>query len=249
LLLHGQPGCASDWDRVVAAIGGRARTIAVDRPGWDQLGTPRDLAGNVAAALEVLDLDQVPRATVVGHSFGSAVAAWLAVDHPERVSALVLIAPAASVASLTRLDRWLVAPVAGKLLSVAAVTGAGLALASPHIRRRIAARLDLDEGYLRGAGRALRSRAAWRAFVTEQRALVGDLPLLESRLSRIAAPTSIMIGSTDRIVPPASARQLATQIPGAKVVVVEGAGHLLSMRRPELVAQVVLGAGGGAGAG
>jgi pimeloyl-ACP methyl ester carboxylesterase len=249
LLLHGQPGGAREWDRVVAAIGGRAKTIAVDRPGWDLFGVPRDLPGNVAAAIGVLDLDQVPRSTVVGHSFGAAVAAWLAADHPERVGGLVLTAPAANVASLTRLDRWLVAPVAGKLLSVATVTGPGLALASSHVRRRLAARLDLDEDYLRDEGRALRSPAAWRAFVTEQRALVSGLPLLESRLGRIAAPTSIVIGSADRVVPNASARRLAAQIPGARVIVVQGAGHLLSMRHPVLVAEVVLGAGTRAAAG
>jgi len=241
LLLHGQPGGARDWDRVVAAIGGRASPIAFDRPGWDLRFAARDLAGNVEAALAVLDLDQVERATVVGHSFGGAVAAWLAADHPARVGRLVLVAPAANVASLTPLDRLLVAPVAGRLLSIAAVAGPGLALADRRVRRSVGVRLGLDEDYLRAVGRLLRAPAAWRAFAIEQRALLSELPLLESRLGRIAAPTSIVSGSADRIVPPSSARLLAAQIPGAVLTVVEGAGHLLSMSRPGRVAELILG--------
>ena len=84
LLLHGQPGAARDWDRVRAAIGGRGRTIAIDRPGWNGRSAPLDLEGNAQAALAPLDDERIDRATVVGHSFGGAVAAWLAAWHPER---------------------------------------------------------------------------------------------------------------------------------------------------------------------
>src|SRR5205807_6643224 len=93
LLLHGQPGSASDWNRVRAAIGGRAETIAIDRPGWDGDSSPLDLAGNAHAALEAIARAGAARAVVVGHSFGGAVAAWLAASEPERVRALVLVAP------------------------------------------------------------------------------------------------------------------------------------------------------------
>src|SRR5205807_9865975 len=95
LLLHGQPGTARDWDRVRDAIGTRAETIAIDRPGWDGDRPPADLAGNAQAALDALDAAGAERAVVVGHSFGGAVAAWVAATHRERVRALVLVAPSA----------------------------------------------------------------------------------------------------------------------------------------------------------
>jgi pimeloyl-ACP methyl ester carboxylesterase len=243
LLLHGQPGGARDWDRVVAEIGERARTIAIDRPGWDGHGPATGLLGNVDAAVAALDAHGVQRATIVGHSFGAAVAAWLAADHPERVGALVLVAPSANVASLDRLDHWLAAPVTGYLASAAALGGVGLALAARLTIRPIAQRLALEESYLETAGRALRAPAAWRAFVAEQRVLINDLPLLEPRLAQISTPTTIVMGSSDRVVPSVSARALAAQIPDAEVVVVERSGHLLPLQQAARLAEITLEAG------
>ena len=240
LLLHGQPGGARDWDRVVAAIGGAARTIALERPGWDGRTSASDLPGNAGFALTALDLSDVARAIVVGHSFGGAVAAWLAAMHPERVSALVLAAPSANVASLYMIDRVLAAPIVGDLLGAAALVGPSLAFGLALTRREIAARLALDEDYLRDASRALRMPRAWRSFVTEQRALVEGLPLLEPRLGAVTAPTTIMIGGDDWVVPPASARRLAGQIDGASLVVVPRAGHLLPLRRSAELAKLIV---------
>ena len=53
LLLHGQPGSASDWGGVISAIGDRAPAVALDRPGWDATSRASDLAGNAAAAIAV----------------------------------------------------------------------------------------------------------------------------------------------------------------------------------------------------
>jgi pimeloyl-ACP methyl ester carboxylesterase len=248
LLLHGQPGSARDWDRVRAALDGRVRTVAIDRPGWNGRGSGRDLAGNVQAAVAALDWADVSRAIVVGQSFGGAVASWLAVEHPERVGALVLLAPAANVASLQWIDWCLAAPVVGPALSAAAVGAPALALSGAHTRRFIAARFELDEDYLRAVARVYLRPAAWRTFLLEQRALIDQLPVLESRLGRIAAPTTIVIGSADRVVPASSAKVLAGQIPGAALVPLRGAGHLVSLRHPELVAQITLAAAAAASA-
>jgi pimeloyl-ACP methyl ester carboxylesterase len=242
LLLHGQPGGARDWDLVVAELDRRVRTIAIDRPGWDGRSAPRDLPGNAAAALRALDAAGARRATVVGHSFGAAIAAWLCADHPERVGALLLLAPAVNDASLQWIDHWLAAPLVGPLLSTAALAGPGVALAGPPVRSWISSRLGLDAAYLRAAARMLRAPWAWRSFLVEQRALIVQLPALESRLSQIAVPTTIAIGSADRVVPPASAKLLARQIRGAALVPLRRAGHLLSLQYAEQVAELTLAA-------
>jgi pimeloyl-ACP methyl ester carboxylesterase len=239
LLLHGQPGSAGDWDRVRAAIGARVPTIALDRPGWDRRTGPSDLRGNVEAALAVLDDAGLERATVVGHSFGAAVAAWLAAFHGGRVGSLVLVAPAANRASLYRLDYWLAAPVAGYVASVASLGALGVALATGPIRRRIAEELALDDRYLEGRVPMLLAPRAWRAYAAEQRVLVRDLPLLEERLGDIRVPTTIIGGTADRIVPAASMPQLATQIPAAELVMLERAGHLLPLQEPERLADLI----------
>jgi pimeloyl-ACP methyl ester carboxylesterase len=242
LLLHGQPGSASDWNRVRAAIGSRAETIAIDRPGWDGDSSPVDLAGNARAALDAIDGAGAERAVVVGHSFGGAVAAWLAATEPERVRALVLVAPSANRESLLWVDRVLASPGVGLVASAAALASSGIALAARPLRVRVARDLELEERYLRSTGRILVAPRAWRAFFREQRLLVRDLPQLEARLEQVRAPATIVIGTADRIVPVSSARRLAEQLPDAQLVALERANHLLPQQRAEQLAGIILGA-------
>lgn len=244
LLLHGQPGNAHDWDPVRVEVGGRARAIAIDRPGWNGRGSPRNLAGNAQAAVAALDAAGVERATVVGHSLGGAVAAWLAAEQPERVSALVLAAPSANCASLNRLDQLLAARVVGPLLGAAALGGIGSALLVAPLRHRIGSQLGVEDAYLRRYARLLLNPLTWAAFAAEQRMLLRDLPALETRLGTISAPTTVVVGTADRVVSPNSAGELTQRIPGAELVRFEGAAHLLLQERPRELADVILAAAG-----
>jgi pimeloyl-ACP methyl ester carboxylesterase len=241
LLLHGQPGAAADWDHLRASLPKEARTIAIDRPGWDGRSPVRDLAGNASAARTALDRVGADRATVVGHSLGAAVAAWLAWSSPERVGRLVLVAPAVNVDSLSIVDYILAAPVVGWLASVGAMAGGGLVLGTRPVRRWVAEATALDDRYLRAAGRMLLTPSAWRSFVREQRFLVRDLPVLGRRLGEISAPTTIVAGAADRVVPIAAARRLASQIPGAELVMFEHAGHLVHQHHAGELARVIAG--------
>ncbi|MFZ0381595.1 MAG: alpha/beta hydrolase [Solirubrobacteraceae bacterium] len=239
LLLHGQPGAAADWERLRAVLGQGVPTLAIDRPGWDGSSRATDLAGNARAALAALDRTGVARATVVGHSLGAAVAAWLAVSHPERVSRLVLVSPAANSASLGPVDYLLAAPLVGWLTAVGAMAGGGLMLGARSVRRWVAEATALDERYLSSAGRMLLAPRAWRSFVREQRFLVRDLPVLERRLAEIAAPTTIVSGTADRVVPLAAARRLCGQIPSVELVEIPHAGHLLHIQQADRLAEIV----------
>jgi pimeloyl-ACP methyl ester carboxylesterase len=235
LLLHGQPGSARDWNRVVERLGHR-RVIAFDRPGWDGVRPPSGLPGNAEAALTELDVHGAEQAIVVGHSFGGAIAAWLAARFPARVSGLVLVAPSANAESLYALDRLLAAPVVGEAMSALMLAGAGWGLSV----RRLARLLGGDERHLRSVARRLRSPYAWTAFVAEQRALFADLPRLEPELRAIRVPTVILAGTRDWVVPMASLRKLASSIPGAELSVVPRAGHLIPLRQPHLVADAIV---------
>jgi pimeloyl-ACP methyl ester carboxylesterase len=239
LLLHGQPGAAADWEPLRRALGDGVRTIAIDRPGWNHRATVTDLEGNARAARAALDDAGLSRATVVGHSLGAAVAAWLAISAPERVGRLVMVAPAANLDSLSAVDYLLAAPVVGWLASVGAMAGGGLVLGARPLRRWVAEATALDDRYLRAAGRMLLAPTAWRSFVREQRFLVRDLPELELRLKQISAPTTIVAGTGDHVVPIAATRRLACQIPDAELVEFEHAGHLLHVQHPGRLAEVI----------
>lgn len=240
LLIHGQPGGVRDWDRVIAAIGDRAPTFAYYRPGWGGRLSARGLAGNAAAAIDELDARGIERAVVVGHSFGGGVAAWLGAHHHDRVHALVLAAPAANTSSLDSGDRVLAAPLIGPVASAASLAWVALALSTPPARRLVSARFGLDEDFLQAGARLLRRPDAWRSFLIEQRALFEELPQLEAELARIAAPTTVLTGTADPIVSPSASRFLATQIPAAELIAIEGAGHLLPHQHSSTLADVII---------
>jgi pimeloyl-ACP methyl ester carboxylesterase len=242
LLIHGQPGGIRDWDRLVAALGNRANPIAYYRPGWNGAGMATGFAGNADAAIKQLDARGVTRAIVLGHSFGGGVAAWLAVHRPERVSALVLVAAAANVGSLDRTDKLLAEPVIGPLASALSLGAISLALSGRAVRRGLAVRTGLDERVLLADAQMLRRPSSWRSFLIEQRALFSDLPVLESSLSEITAPTTIVTGTADPIVDPNASRRLAEQIPSAELIEIDRAGHLLPHLHAEELAAAVLGA-------
>jgi pimeloyl-ACP methyl ester carboxylesterase len=248
LLLHGQPGSARDWERVLEALGPEVEAIALERPGWDSGRThPTGLAGNGDAAVAALDARGIERVVVVGHSFGGAVAAWLAARRPERVAGLVLAAPAANTASLTWVDEALAAPVLGPVMSGVMLAGAAELLGSRRGRRLAAARSGLEEAYLRSLAAMLRAPWCRRSFLVEQRALVDELPALEPELGRIAAPTVIVEGAGDRVVPVAAARALARQIDGAELLLLPRAGHLLPHQHAGRLADLIATVGAGAG--
>lgn len=96
VLVHGTPGAADGWADYLLAPPPGVELVALDRPGFGRSG-PRDamprLADQAAAVAALLPQDG-RRAVLVGHSLGGAVVARVAADHPQRVSALVLVAAA-----------------------------------------------------------------------------------------------------------------------------------------------------------
>ena len=177
---------------------------------------------------------------VVGHSFGGAVAAWLAATEPERVRALVLAAPSANRGVAAMGGPGARGAGRGVRRECSGARGSGVALAARPLRVRVARDLDLEERYLRSAGRILVAPRAWWAFFLEQRLLVRDLPMLEARLDRITAPAKVVIGTADRIVPVSSARRLVEQLPNAELIELGRANHLLPQQRAERLAEIVL---------
>ena len=241
VLLHGQPGSASDWAAVARVLSGRHTVVVPDRAGYGRTGGPASgFAANAGQVVRLLDRLQVGSATVVGHSWGGGVALAMGRLFPERVRGLVLVSSVSPLEPVGLLDRLLARPVVGRAVVAATLTTAGRLLSWGPGRAFAGRRLrGHPRQQIEDLARSWRKRATWHSFAIEQRALVTELPSMAAGLDRLGVPVLVVTGTADRVVPAPTARHLANTIPGACLETVEGAGHLLPQLHPETVADLV----------
>ncbi len=242
VLLHGQPGTGGDWDRVVPLLEDRYTVVVPDRPGYGRTGGPATgFAGNAAATVELLDRLGLGRAVLVGHSWAGGIGLAAASAHAERVAGLVLVSSVGPGEHLGWDDRLLAAPVIGEVLAAGTIGGLGLVLGRHRVQSLADRFLDgrAHEAVVALTRLTRGGSLVWRSFVTEQRALLDELDGLRRGLADIAAPTAVVHGRTDRLVPLSVAEDLAAAIGGATLTVVPGAGHLLPHDRPRVIASAI----------
>jgi pimeloyl-ACP methyl ester carboxylesterase len=207
VLLHGLAGSGRWWARNVDALAARFRVFLLDLAGFGESrgGPPVPLPGAADLVVDWMGRAGLERASFVGHSMGGRVASDLAAAMPDRVERLVLVAPAIfPTAAAPR--PW--------------ETGAGMVRTLRHTSPALLPRLALD------AGRA-GPRILWRA--TREVLTPGS----ENHLSRIAAPTLLVWGAHDGVVPLAVGHRLAALLPDAELVILPSAGHSPMWDRPD----------------
>jgi len=227
LFLHGLGGDHTNWKPQLEAFGSQHRCISWTMPGYGS-STPLDpmtWSTLADAAVSLLDQHDVERASLVGLSMGGMVAQQFAVDHPERLDRLVLVATSPSfgrpgsdfkekylAARYEPLDR-------GETpADLAPTVVKGLLGPSPHPDARancIASMSNITSDAYR---RALECLVTW-AF--------------DDQLHRIAAPTLCIAGEEDRTAPVASVQRMADGIDGAQLEVIAEAGHLVNLDKPD----------------
>jgi pimeloyl-ACP methyl ester carboxylesterase len=241
VLLHGQPGSAADWAALVPMLEEDFFVIVPDRPGYGRTGgTAAGFRANAEAVARLLDRLGLASATIVGHSWSGGVALAVAEEYPQRVAGLVLVGSVGPAAGFSRLDRLLAFPPVGGAVAAVVLNVAGTVLSLPPVRQLVDRRVrGTTDDSLAAMVEAWRAGHVWRSYVIEQRALVYELPGLGPGLAAIRAPTAVVVGGADKIVPPSTSERLAATIPGARLVRVPGVGHLLPRERPETVAAAV----------
>lgn len=238
LFLHGFPTSSYLWNDVVRLMPEGYRLIVLDQLGFGRSDRPGGANVSVSAharrALAVLDALQVPRVCIVGHDLGGAVAQWIAVHAPHRVTHLALI----SSVGFDAWPRWRTR-AARALLGIARRLPAPLLAGEAHasLLRGFA---DRDEGrhaldhFLRpfapGAG-----RETLLAHLAAQRS--DETATLD--LGSVRAPTAIVHGARDPFVPVAISRRLQAAIPDATLDVIGGGSHFLPLDVPDRVAAAV----------
>ncbi len=216
-------------------LAARHRVILVDRAGlgWSERRGRRGSSPAYQAAMlrDVLDRLGVARAIVVGHSWGGALAAAFALDHPQRVAGLVLLAP--PLYPFPRRTTWLyelfATPVFGWLY--AHTLGAAARLAVHRHRDGLGipaatAAARLPQAHRRAALAAASdvSRQCARCRRSQMRSC-GHKP---SAMPRSRCRRSLITGDRDMVVPPQQhAIAFAAAVPTAKLVVLPGIGHML----------------------
>ena len=244
VLLHGQPGLPADWHQVTARLPAQLHAIAVDRPGYGASQQPAGgFTAGARAVLGELDARGIQRAVLVGHSYGGGVALAAAGLAPHRVEAVVLLA-SVGPGCLNRWDRLLAAPGTGPLCALVVWR------LTPWIARAWLAGLTRRAGTAGSpAGHASlevwahassQHSALWRTFLTEQRALVRELGELVASVPAVRAPVLLLTDPRDTLVPAATARRLARDLPDARLLLVEGAGHHLPRRAAGVVASAIV---------
>jgi pimeloyl-ACP methyl ester carboxylesterase len=236
LLVMGLGMAATGWWRTIPVLAKELRVISFDNRGSGRSDQPRGsytIAQMAEDALAVLDAANVADASVYGISMGGMIAQELALRHPERVRALVLGASTAGGAKHT-----LPEPAVLDFLR-----------RRPSLPDEEAAWAAVPYQYSRATrerhfGRIAEDIAQRLRFPPEPhayRAQAGAARWHDTngRLRSIQAPTLVLHGSEDRIVPLVNGERLAGSIPGARFEVLDDAGHLYPTDSPE-AARVVL---------
>ncbi len=222
LLLHGGCGDAAvHWERVWTSLADHFTIVAPDLPGFGASPaiTPSSFANLVTFASDLLkSLGADGPTTVVGNSFGGALARLLAANHPEQVGALVL----ADGGLIPRIPLWTAPLIAASGLNPVFDLIRGIAYSPRGLERMVANPATLT------AELRTRMAADAEAFVASMRqTALESVPALDVPTQ----PTLILWGAEDHLTPPRVARTVNQQIPGSRVVVMIGAGHMPMLER------------------
>ena len=237
VLCHGFPESSLMWEPVMAALAAAGRRcVAPDLYGFGDSpdAGPATFERNRESLGELIDELGLERVALVVHDWGGFVGLAWACENPGRVSALVI-----SDTGFFADGRW---------------HGIAEAVRGEQGEKLLAA-LDRDgfTGLLRGDGAEFDEATVdvyWRPF-EQGRGRRATLEFYRSmdfeklgpydgKLGELGVPTLLLWGSEDRFAPPGGARRFEREIPGARLVMVEGAGHFVFDQEPErCVAEVV----------
>jgi len=236
VLIHSGITDSRSWDPQVPAFAARHRVLRYDIRGIGRSDLGHGSYSNVEDLVTVLDAVGFERAALVGVSMGGALALDMALEHPERVAALVLVGsgisgsqwPAAFGARVAAIDalfeRGLIDEAVERELEIW-LYGKG----------RTAADVDPT---VREAVREMNRNIAER-FPADARPRPIEPPA-NGRLDEVAVPTLVIVGDLDVDHVHEWAHELSNRISGAALAVIHGVAHVPNMERPEEFNRLVL---------
>ena len=225
VFLHGVTDSWHSFERVLPLLPSSVHAFAISQRGHGDSSRPEsgyllsDMSRDLLAFMDVVGLQ---RAVIAGHSMGSMVAQRFVVDHPDRVSALVLMGAFSTLfqdPGLTDYYRSAIAPLTDPIDPAFArewqLSTLALAMPVDHLDTVVAETLKVP---------ARVWHAAFKGFL--------ETPDFSSELAGVTVPTLILWGDRDTYALRASQDRLRSVIPGAKLLVYEGNGHALHWEDP-----------------
>jgi pimeloyl-ACP methyl ester carboxylesterase len=250
LLLHGASANHADMLLPLGErlVGAGYRVLAPDRPGhgWSDRPGGRLDASPVRQALLIraaLERCGVERVVVVGFSWSGALACHFALDHPDFTAGLVLLAPVTHPwpGGIAWYYPLAANPWIGALFSYTVVMPAGLLSLRSAVNGVFSPQRP-PPGYVEAVATSLVLRP--REFMANAQDVAGLYRFVceqAPRLGAIARPVAIVAGDRDTIVwTSIHARASASQIPGARLEIIEGAGHSVHYVDPGRVAAAII---------
>jgi pimeloyl-ACP methyl ester carboxylesterase len=237
ILLHGFGSSLHTWENWAGPLSADHRVIRFDLPGSglslpDPTGDYTD-ARSIAVLMALMDKLGVAKATVVGNSIGGRIAWTFAAEHPERIDKLVLISPDGFASPGFEYGRTPHVPLAAKAMryvlpKALLKMSLAAAYADPKVMTEALATRYYDLMLAPGVRDAMIARM-------EQSVRFDPI----ARLKRIRAPTLVLWGEEDKMIPFTNAADYLKAIPGATLVPLPGVGHLPQEEAPERALHVV----------
>jgi 3-oxoadipate enol-lactonase len=234
LLIMGLGYPSDAWYRTRPVLAAKYRTIAFDNRGVGRTEMPPGpypIAVMASDAATVLDAAGVEKAHVFGISMGGMIAQEFALQYPQRVRSLVLGCTAPGGPHAVRAD-----DEATKML-----------FARGTMTKEEAAQAAVPFIYDPGTPRPLidediEKRSPWFPSAEAYTAQLQGILAWEcySRLSKISAPTLVIHGEHDRLVPPGNGKLIAENVPGAELVMLKDASHIFTTDQPEAGQSAIL---------
>ena len=243
VLIHGFASSTLVWSKVFLRLAEEGfRVIALDMLGYGYSAKPKNgeytIAGQAKLLKRLLDCIGIPRALIVGSSYGGAVAATCALDYPERVEKLVLVGTVNNNRPLAyKLMRVFGSPLFGDVVSPLLIGSRRL------LRRRMKRVYDrhawvLDERRVDARHLPLRAAGTQRAIIRTVRCW--DAERISQCAHLISQPTLLLWGENDREIPLADGERLHAAIPGSRLIVFLKCGHLPHEEYPEAFVNLVV---------
>jgi pimeloyl-ACP methyl ester carboxylesterase len=234
LLIMGLGYPSDAWYRTRPVLAEKYRTIAFDNRGVGRTDMPPGsypISAMASDAAAVMDAAGVEKAHVFGISMGGMIAQEFAIDRPQRVRSLVLgcTAPGGPHAVRAEAAATQMLMARGTMTKEEAAEAAVPFIYDPGTPRRL-----IDED--------IEKRRPWFPKAEAYTAQLQGILAWESysRLSRITAPTLVIHGENDRLVPAGNGKLIAENIRGAELVMLKHAGHIFTTDQPEAAQSAIL---------